>query len=65
MRIIENSSDLSSGRRPVSKSDEFSVRTRSVIEIWDREIGTFPKKVYTYSDFESAVQLRAVRFSVG
>ena len=31
--LLENSSDLSSGRRPVSKSNEFSKSTPIVIEI--------------------------------
>ena len=32
--ILENSSDLSSGRRPVSESEEFSKITKLGIEIW-------------------------------
>ena len=53
MDLIKNSSDLSSGRRPISKSDEFSIRSILVLEITGREFDTFPKNVYTYWDFGS------------
>ena len=48
--------DLDSGRRPELESDEFSVTTPLVVEILGREFDTFPKKVYTYWDFESGVR---------
>ena len=57
MDLIKNSSDLSSGRRPISKSDEFSIRSILVLEITGREFDTFPKNVYTYWDFGS-IELR-------
>ena len=50
----ENSSDLSSGRRPVSKSDEFLVILIVLSEIMRCEHGTFPIHGHTYWDFESA-----------
>ena len=53
MRITENSSDLSSGRRPVSKSDEFLVILIVLPEIMRCEHGTFPIHGHTYWDFES------------
>ena len=49
----ENSSDLDMGRRPELKSDEFLKSTKLVIEIQRCENGNFPKKGYTYWDFES------------
>ena len=57
MDLIKNSSDLSSGRRPISKSDEFSIRSILVLEITGREFDTFPKNVYTYWDFGSDVRV--------
>ena len=53
MRITENSSDLSSGRRPVSKSDEFLVILIVLPEIMRCEHDTFPIHGHTYWDFES------------
>ena len=40
--LFENSSDLRSGRRPVSKSDEFSKSITTVDEIRRCENTTFP-----------------------
>ena len=51
--ILENSSDLSSGRRPVSESEEFSKITNLGIEICGRQFRAFPEKGYTYWDFGS------------
>ena len=51
--LFENSSDLSSGPGPMSKSDELSKFTKLVIEIQRCENGTFLIKGYTYWDFES------------
>ena len=41
----ENSSDLSSGRRPLSQSDEFSGVTTLVVEIMRCKVTTFSEKV--------------------
>ena len=49
----KNSSDLSLGRRPVSKSEEFFLWTTLVIEIPTSTFFTFPKKVYTLSEHHS------------
>ena len=51
--LFKNSSDLDSGRRPELKSDEFLKSTKLVIEIQRCENGAFPKRGYTYWDFES------------
>ena len=53
MRITENSSDSSSGRRPVSKSDEFLVIRIFLPEIMRCEHVAFPIHGHTYWDFES------------
>ena len=58
--LFENSSDLRSGRRPVSKFDEFSKSITTVDEIRRCENTTFPIHRYTYWDFESQVGDRAV-----
>ena len=42
----KNSLNLSSGRRPMSKSDVFFVSTPIVFEIWPPQLFTFSKKVY-------------------
>ena len=47
------SSELSSGRRPESKSDEKCEVTLLIIEIWRCEFSMFPIHRYTYWDFES------------
>ena len=41
---LENSSDLSSGRRPLSKSDEFSRWIAIVTEIMRGKVQTFSEK---------------------
>ena len=53
MRITENSTDLSSGPGPMSKSDEFSVIRIAISEIRRCEHNAFPINGYTYWDFES------------
>ena len=50
----KNSSDLSSGRRPMSKSDESFVFTPIVFEIWSPQLFTFSKKVYHLSEHQSS-----------
>ena len=55
--LFENSSDLRSGRRPVSKSDEFSKSITTIDEIRRGENTTFPIHRYTYWDFESTTLL--------
>ena len=59
----ENSSVLSSGRRPVSKSVEFSDLPLVVVEILGRHLGTFPKRGAHIWIFSLRVRLSCVEFS--
>ena len=66
--VPENSSDLSSGRRPTSKSDEFFGFTPMVNNIWPPQLFTFSKKVSSISELTAlpdGSHKKLMRFGLG
>ena len=55
--VFKNSSDLSSGRRPLSKSNEFSKTIPLVIEIWSPKVRLFTKTYDTFWEPDPAVEI--------